>query len=220
MLSSKELNNMYTPPTRSQPSWGKNTEHPADWPYTVFLSIFREGFGLGYSCKSCCNDFTGDDISSAPKELPYPPHLISGLGQSLHLSSSHPVQPGILAQATTKGDCSNMDHQVEQMRDVTPLQGKNSSKVDRGTQGQIASPVFSQACKGLSQQSPHISPNSQNTKSSLNIWLSIWRSRRKYSRRFTAPSGSQDSIQARLHNATARRKELFPNGGLFTCSSW
>lgn len=61
-----------------------------------------------------------------------------------------------------------MDHQLEQMGSVTPLEGKDSSKADsRGPGGQTAQPDFSQAHKGLSLQIPHVFPNPQSPKSSL-----------------------------------------------------
>lgn len=73
----------------------EDPEHPTDSHYTVFLSVVREGFGLASSRKSCCSDFTGDGISPAPRDLahttpPPPPDSMTGLGQSLKLSSSHP----------------------------------------------------------------------------------------------------------------------------------
>lgn len=102
---------------------------------------------------------------------PSPPYYQSG--QSPHLSSSHPSSAWYLKSGTTKDDCSNTEHGLEQMRGVTQSQCKNFSKADRGAGGQTASPDFSQACKGLILQIPQISPNPQNPKYTLNSWLSI-----------------------------------------------
>lgn len=57
-------------------------------PYSCQSS--ERGFGLASSRKSCCSNFTEDYIPPAAKGACPHLHPVTGLGQSLHLSSSHP----------------------------------------------------------------------------------------------------------------------------------